>query len=237
MKTSNKLLAGLIGSVSMTSAAIAADLPPPPEVAPVAVVAPAAPVEEPFSGPYIGVLGGFGWFYKYWYWPQWNTETSHVAPGWLAGAEVGFRTRNGNFVFGVEADWMWTNATGVSTCPNAQNFDDTCQTDIHWLATLTGQAGFAPGNVLFYAEAGAAVARESFIANGPTTFTGSILNTGLVVGGGVVVAVGGGLTIKAEYNYIHFGTDAVPFTDGVLDDDFELTQHAHTVKIGLGFQF
>jgi hypothetical protein len=33
------------------------------------------------------------------------------------------------------------------------------------------------------------------------------------------------------------GPDVVPFTDGVLDDNFELAQHTHTVKVGLGFQF
>ena len=220
------------------TAAVAADVP---EVADVAIVAPPSPApvaEEPFSGPYFSLLAGYGWFHKDWYFLQFETTTSHDAPGILAGAEVGFRIQNGNTVFGAEADWMWTNAEGVSLCPNAQNFDETCHTDIDWLATLTGQVGFAPGNFLIYAEVGLALASENFAANGPTTFTGSILNTGLLVlGAGVALNVGGGFTIKAEYNYINFGTTLVPFSDGELTDDFDLTQDAHTLKVGLGFQF
>ena len=67
-------------------------------------------------------------------------------------------------------------------------------------------------------EGGFAFARETLTAIGPTTFTATITNSGWSLGGGVVARLGnGGLYLKAEYNYVNFGTENVVLTDGVLE--------------------
>jgi outer membrane immunogenic protein len=218
--------------------ALAADLPPPPEVAPAIIEAAApAPVEDAFNGPYVGALGGYIRMEKNWYWPQFGTEVQHGVEGWLAGFEVGFRTRNGNVVAGAEFDWVWTNATGRSEdCPNILFY---CQTDVHWLATTTAQVGFALGNILIYGETGVAFASETFTADGDIVnhWEHSLINPGLVLGGGIVLGSNNGLYVKAEYNYINFGTEAFTWSDGVWEEDVEISQTAHMVKIGIGFGF
>jgi opacity protein-like surface antigen len=233
----NAAIAVVVGGFA-ASPALAADLPRPPEVAPAAVFAPApAPVDDRFAGPYFGVFGGYVWMDKDWYWPQFLTEIHQTAVGWLAGAEVGFRVRNGNFVFGGEADWAWTNATGLTDdCPNILFY---CETDVHWLATVTAQAGFAVGPLLLYGETGVAFASETFTADGDLVnhWEYSLVNPGFVAGGGIVLGANNGIYVKAEYNFINFGVAAFTWTDGVYQEDLEITQTAHVLKIGLGFGF
>jgi hypothetical protein len=49
--------------------------------------------------------------------------------------------------------------------------------------------------------------------------------------------MGTGMYIKAEYNFINFGTDAVTVDDGIATQDFDLTQRMHVFKLGVGFMF
>lgn len=200
--------------------------PPPPP--------PPAPAAFNWTGPYIGALAGYAWGEK-----EWDSfggaPVAHGVAGWLAGLEAGYRFQSGAFVFGVEGDWAWTNATGMSSCAFGA-YD--CRTDINWLGTLTGQVGFAAGRFLIYAEAGAAVANEDFTATGPTTYEGGLTNWGWLVGVGAAVGLADNLYLKAEYNYMNFGTDTVdPFTDGIGNAPFDLTQTIHRATVGIGFRF
>src|SRR5262245_15816379 len=122
MKLTTRILAGLAGTMLLTTGwaatSMAADAPivipaPPPAPPPV----PLPPVAA-FSGPYVGGIVGIGHGDKLWdntpYGP-WGT-TEHAVSGLLAGVEAGYRFQTGNFVFGVEGDWAWTNINGASDC-------------------------------------------------------------------------------------------------------------------------
>jgi outer membrane immunogenic protein len=238
MKTSN-LLAGLAGSAliaALSSTAFAADvapivLPQPP------ILAPPPPLVPNWTGPYVG--GVLGYLRK----PTlWEDPTFGDAPqavtGLTVGVEAGYRFQVGPVVLGIEGDWAWTNANGNIACGPGDAYN--CATDLDWLATLTGTAGFAVGpNLLLYGEGGVAFANENFTVTGPalTPMTGGETNVGWLLGAGAVAQLGNGLYIKAEYNYVNFGTDTVEVTNGALTEDFDLTQTAHIFKLGIGLQF
>jgi len=200
-----------------------------------------------WSGPYVGVVGGHGWFYKIWDWAVDNGEpidpvpmAAHTAVGLLAGIEGGYRFQTNVAVLGVEIDLAWTNSIGGGTCLGLWDATE-CETDLDWLATLTGQVGIGAGGFLVYAEAGLAIARETLNTYRPTLLdtTGVFTNFGLVVGAGLVVGTPSGWLIKAEYNYLNFGTVAVTLERLSNDNNYgvDLTQHAHTIKIGIGRRF
>jgi len=245
MKLAGRLLLGIAGSVLLTAgagtAAYAADIPVfIPSPAPV-IIPPPVPVAV-FTGPYLGLILGYGSGNKFWdndpYGP-WGTTEHHVRGG-LLGLEAGYRFQPGNLVFGIEGDWAWTNMNAASDC--GPNDDYECATDLDWLATITGQVGFAPlgSNLLVYGEAGFAWARENFTVSGPglgTPLTGSINNSGWLVGGGVAMAVNDRVYIKAEYNYIHFGTETVGVDNGGPTTEFDMTQSLHVFKLGVGILF
>jgi outer membrane immunogenic protein len=242
-------MVGAVATMLTASAAMAADpviIPPP---APPPPPPPAAPVMD-WTGPYIGAVLGYGMGSKEWTFPAVGAPAgpldgspveTHAVQGFLAGIEGGFRFGLGGVVLGVEADWAWTNISGSSLCGTGDAW--TCMTDLDWLATVTGQIGFGAGSILPYFEFGVAFADENFTITGAPFVapgaTGSITNRGWLLGGGVVFAMGGGsgLYVKAEYNYINFGTDPITVTDGAATQTFDLAQRLHTFKLGLGFMF
>ncbi|MGD9739419.1 MAG: outer membrane protein [Bauldia sp.] len=238
MSIHRSLLAGAAALLAMTStSAFAADpivvvpQPPPPPV----VVAPIP--ASLFSGPYIGVIIGAVSGHKHWDSEEWGTTEHHLS-GLLLGVEAGFRFQPNSLVFGIEGDIAWTNADGAGPCRDEQDAF-TCGTELNYLATLTGQVGFAPGNFLIYAEAGFAWANEDFTVTdeGDFLMTGNTRNSGWVLGGGVVAAMGERLYVKGEYNYINFGTETGIGMTGDAEATFDLTQHAHVFKLGVGVMF
>ncbi|MGD9737949.1 MAG: outer membrane protein [Bauldia sp.] len=246
MASRTTLLAGAAGSALLlaASSAFAADViavPPPPLTPPPALAAPIP--GSLFSGPYIGAIFGVGTGQAAWdntpYGP-WET-TEHRLSGILAGVEAGFRFQPGGgpLVVGIEGDWAWTNIDGADDCGPLDAY--TCTTNLNWLATLTGQVGIAPGggNLLLYGEAGFAWANQDFTVEGDgVALTGDRRNSGWLVGGGAVLAMDNGLYLKAEYNYINFGTEtAIGMTGDGGAAEFDLTQHAHVFKVGVGLQF
>lgn len=240
----NKLLAAAAGSALLLAASAASAADPitvltPPLTPPPALVAPIP--GSVFSGPYVGAIVGLGAGHAMWdnepYGP-WGT-TEHRLSGFLAGVEAGFRFQTGDLVFGVEGDIAWTNIDGADTCGPGDAY--TCTTNINWLGTLTGQVGIAPGggNLLLYGEAGVAWAGQDFTVDGEgVALAGTRTNSGWLIGGGVALAMDNGLYLKAEYNRINFGTEtAIDMTGGGLGTQFDLNQHAHVFKIGVGLQF
>ena len=58
-----------------------------------------------------------------------------------------------------------------------------------------------------------------------------------MVGGGFEQALNSNWSLKAEYNYSHFGTDTVALCNGLGCDDFSIKQHVHLVKVGINYRF
>jgi opacity protein-like surface antigen len=100
------------------------------------------------------------------------TFSSRLA-GVLGGGEIGYNYQMGSWVFGLEGDFVWTNARSSKACgimvapatpdaPFNALFDSTCHDKLDWLATVTGRVGYSWGRALYYVKAGAAWTHEEF---------------------------------------------------------------------------
>jgi outer membrane immunogenic protein len=192
-----------IGATAASAADIGA--PAPPYTPPPAYTATAFN----WAGPYIGVLGGYGW-------ANFNDGAGTTGNGWLAGGYLGYNWQVDSWVYGLEADAMWSGIRGTNA-----NVDN-----LNYLTTVRGRLGVAVDNWLFYGTAGAAIA-------GGTTNNGasaSATHTGWVVGAGVEAALTESVTGRVEYNYVDLNTRG--YANGVT-----ASPNAHVVKIGLGIKF
>jgi outer membrane immunogenic protein len=190
------------------TAAMAADLggaPTPPPYTP----APNYDQSFNWTGPYAGLLAGYGWTDF--------RDGGTTGSGWLAGGYIGYNIQSpANWVYGIEADAMWSGISG-----NNLNTDS-----IDYLATLRPRIGYAFGDFMLYGTGGLAVA-------GVTTTSGSTASAthvGWTVGGGVEAALTSNIVGRVEYNYVDLGSQS--YSNGVT-----AAPTASIVKAGIGFKF
>ncbi len=146
-----------------------------------------------WSGPYIGINGGFGWGNSgYRFTPGGSGDGDGLfAPdndpaddgfgvvtgpggftqnmhGGVAGGQIGFNQQWANLVLGLEAtaDWSGVSATSTNVL-NTNSSPVSYETKLRWLATITPRLGFAWGNMLFYGKAGLAAAELGSSLNAP----------------------------------------------------------------------
>jgi outer membrane immunogenic protein len=112
---------------------------------------------------------------------------------------------------------------------------------------LAGRFGWAADRALFYGKAGGAYMQEkySFSAIDGSAVTGTFNRWGWMVGAGIEYAVTDNVTLKAEYNYLNFGTQNQTLTPNATDlvtgtitgdpNDSKLT--ASLVKVGVNVLF
>jgi outer membrane immunogenic protein len=156
--------------------------------------------------------------------------------GWHGGAQFGYNTQFGGWVFGIEGDLSYTDVRGTTTSPLGADVT----TRLNWLGTVTGRLGIAWDRTLLYAKAGAAFGETSFSARVPLVvdFQGKDTRAGWTVGAGAEYALGDNLSVKAEYNYIDLGTRTVtlrPPVGGSILSDARITQHM--IKLGANYKF
>jgi outer membrane immunogenic protein len=242
----------VISAILRVSAASAADMPL--KAAPIA-----APVLS-WTGCYVG--GNAGWIGgedRYWLAPSGNYLTapgvgsppnaagtgdflvnvaalSHTygthPSGGLIGGQVGCNQQNGQFVFGVEADWQWTSQrnsvdAAYAAFANLGNpgFTNAAHTEhvssnLNSFGTFRGRAGFDFNHVFLYGTAGLAVGdvrsdtNVSFgtfpvlpVYNGAVHIgSDSQIRVGWVVGAGAEYAFAPNWSVKAEYLFVDLGT-------------------------------
>jgi opacity protein-like surface antigen len=115
MRRASIALFAAVSTVAYAQIASAADMP---------VKAPGykAPVVAPlynWTGPYIGIAGGYGWGHSNQTDPGIiiNDDGSYGVNGGLLGGTLGYNWQQGTWVFGVEGDYSWADISGSSnTC-------------------------------------------------------------------------------------------------------------------------
>jgi outer membrane immunogenic protein len=224
-------VAAVVLGMASVGGAIAADL----RVAPVYKAAPVATTYN-WTGFYVGAFVGGLWGNKDWFEVVGPVPGGIIRPsysGVIGGATVGFNYQVSSWVFGVEGDWGWTNASGSTGCiANAAN---TCGVNLYWAATLAGRVGYAFDRTLLYGKAGGVWVREDYPVAPGTPFAITLRQTrsGWMAGGGVEHAFTQSWSAKLEYNYLGLGTDRLNF-GGAIED---ITQRAHVVKVGINYRF
>jgi outer membrane immunogenic protein len=237
-------------------AASAADLPlkSPSYVAPTPVFT--------WSGFYAGVHGGYGWGSN-----NWNSRGIFEAPTFivssvspktnsvLGGVQAGANYQIASWVLGIEADWAFLHGQGSSdgtlSSPGLPITDTATGTSqIEWLATFTGRAGYAWDRSLFYVKGGVAAAgyKDNFVLSTPATPPvfidfGTKGNTlvGWTVGAGFEYAFAPHWSAKVEYNYADLGTASERFNTFATNSSITAMEDIHhtlqIVKVGASYRF
>jgi opacity protein-like surface antigen len=191
------------------------------------------------------------------------------SPGFLGGGQIGYnwQPKGSRWVLGTEADLSLMSSDGDATCfePSATVVGSTCRVQPRATATLTGRVGYAlgpDGRTLVYGKGGLAWADESigmtlndagenFIQTAAlatvNSQTGSLW--GWTLGVGVEHAITPAWSIKAEYDFLDFGSrnvaniGNVAFTPVFLvttatpPGTSAMSQNIQEVKLGLNYKW
>jgi len=234
--------------VALTGAAGAADLP----------LKAAAPVAIPmtnWTGPYIGghvgvarlnsscnqAVTNYGYYGQC---TQYYGGASSVLSdtGLTAGVEIGYDWQDRYFVYGVAADWTWTDLDRSQVAYHSS--PTTFRAKVDWLASFRGRAGLAVDNTLVYITGGVALGHvkgENLVPSdfGPGSY-GSLSKTkvGWVAGLGVEHRFGRNWSAKAEFLYYDLGraTGSAPSYGGTTYNT-EFHYEVMTARLGLNYRF
>jgi opacity protein-like surface antigen len=210
--------------------------------------APASSGRNDWSGFYAGVVGGGDWGRSKHITNGSNlnnatdlTSTFHVNGG-LVGASAGYNAQfAGMWLFGVEGDMAWSNASGTAFLAPPFNTAVQAGTKESWLATARVRLGVVPvDRWLAYVTGGVALADvKAQIINPDITFTESHIRGGWTVGAGAEVALDRNWSAKLEY--LHVGlTDTPYFTpepDNSRNRGGGVPLNQEIVRGGLNYRF
>lgn len=164
--------------------------------------------------------------------------------GVLGGAQIGANYEFVPWVIGVEGSWTDSTISGstliaCSVCP-ATVAQERFTSHALWFAALTGRAGYAANDWLFYAKAGGAWLHVSYTEDliaigGPTAATQVISDnrTGFTAGAGIEFGLVENLSGKIEYDFYGFGTKNYNFGFTPVS----VRSNLQTLTAGLNYRF
>jgi outer membrane immunogenic protein len=212
----NSVLAG-IGLVSLFAGPVmAADL---------AVKAPAAKLSPVYNwtGCYAGAHFGSLFVQQ-----DWGVFGAANDTGLVVGGQLGCDYQISTWVFGVQGDAAWSDASG--TLP-----DQVSQWKTDSLASVTGRFGYAWDRLLAYGKGGGAWKHLKY-DNGVAT--ASETRDGWTVGGGFEYAITNNVTMFFEYDFYDFGTRTVGFASAAgLPQSVDIRDRDSVVKVGANWKF
>lgn len=213
-----KVLLASVGILALgVAAASAADIPRKmPAKAPAYV-----PPAWSWTGPYVGINGGYGWGTSDFSAPF--STGSFDIDGGVVGGTLGYNWQMGQAVFGVEGDIDWSNIGGSATCGGT-----TCSVNNDWLGTVRGRLGYSFDRFLPYITGGLAVGNIS--TNIAGVGSGDDIKAGWTAGGGVEAQITGPWTAKIEYLYVDLGRGG-----SVAGSDAEFA--TNIVRGGINYKF
>jgi outer membrane immunogenic protein len=226
------LIAALGFAALLAGAANAADMP-------LLRKAPAV-TEDPWSGFYLGVNGGYG-----------KASSSHDAggignlgtldqKGWVAGGVAGYNWRPGPVLVGVELGISGADIQGSTIAGPCVAFalSSGCQTKVSWFYTGQARLGYPIGPVMPYVTGGGIVVGIKAVeASVPSQANPHL--AGWVVGGGLEFMPLPRWTIRAEYLHAALSnkmeaTDLIGYIPG--ETSVTITQHdINMVRLGLTY--
>jgi outer membrane immunogenic protein len=255
-----KILLAVAGLVAVSGTASAADMPV--KAAPVI----ARPACAQFGGFYLGGQVGYG-YYNYDYHDRGNlvqtidddlpTKARLTTDGWNAGVQGGYNYQSGCTLFGVEADWSWTNKRASDTFLDGDAGTQdalTVSSRMKWFGTVRARTGVIVDNVLLYATGGFAYANfnRSFTVfeDAPATavaFNSNHTRWGWTAGVGTEWAFSGNWSLKSEFLYMRFVDGDTTFNAVTVNGvnfgvplrayNFTNQDEAWVTRIGLNYRF
>jgi outer membrane immunogenic protein len=228
--------------------------------------APVVPVCSNFGGGYIG--GNVGWgYHDYKYHDKGNlvqtidddlpTSANLKDDRWNAGVQIGYNWQARCTVFGIEADWSWTNSRPSGTFLDGDGGTQDSidiESRMRWFGTVRAKTGVVVDNVLIYVTGGLAYANfnRSLTVNedAPATsavFSSSRTRWGWVAGVGTEWAMWDNWSLKSEFLYMRFVNDETSFGAVTVNGVnfgvpgrtylFNNQDEAWVTRIGLNYRF
>jgi outer membrane immunogenic protein len=177
--------------------------------------------------------------------------------GWNGGVQGGYNYQSGCTLFGVEADWNWSDVRASSFNQDGDQFAGGPPTDsvtlssrMRWFGTVRARSGVIVDNVLLYATGGLAYANFDrsfrFFEDGPVTtgvFNSSQTKWGWTAGLGTEWAFAPNWSLKTEALYMQFEKNTVTVIgNGVIGAlavpyRLESQDHAFVSRIGVNYRF
>lgn len=170
-----------------------------------------------------------------------GSEGCHNATGAVAGGQIGYRWQAGAAVFGLEAQGNWANLNGSNISPPFPNTSNRSQ--IQAFGLLTGQAGWAMQNSLFYIKGGAAVADSQFryTDNATGTVLGAASETrwGGAVGLGLEYSFAPNWSVALEYDHVFMPERTHNFVSpgGAYAGTLAIHQDVNLVTVRMNYRF
>lgn len=176
--------------------------------------------------------------------------------GTFGGAQAGYNWAAGRLVFGLEADVEGSQFFGSETVEVSEISGGKLRgsrvkgaTEPDWFGTLRARLGYSFDRTLLYVTGGLAVGEiEDRISltrlatgNDPATKIDRDTKTGYVLGAGFEHNFAPNWSLKAEYQYLDFGTGSVTIVDKGLGPIPDTTNGAsfdhsyHTVRFGVNY--
>ena len=225
-KASVALAASLVAAAFLAGPAGAADLPRKAPVYKAAPVTPSYNWAGFYAGAHVGHLWGRSTIIDNGVVAESNAPTNGIVGGVLGG----YNWQSGAFVFGVDADFGWSNAHGTGRQPTAT---ESFLYDVKWTSHVRGRAGYATGPWLLFAAGGLALADldVTVLQSGIVmcTMNGGRY-TGYSIGGGAQYAFNNVVSGRIEYLYDDFGKKT--YVMGV-NDSYEARLTGSTVRAAL----
>jgi outer membrane immunogenic protein len=222
----------LAALVACSAPVAAADMP----ARPVPVVA-AAPVYN-WGGFYGGINAGWAWGPTHW---QYDVvppaSISQQMNGGFGGFQAGYNFQIRSFVLGIEGDYEFANINATSLCPNPGFI---CHSKTRNIADIAGRIGYSWDRVLYYAKGGEAWAFNRYEALATrNTEAGTETRSGWLGGVGIEYAYDPCWSVKAEYNYLDFGTKTVTRhnANGSFASSIDVSEKLNVAKVGINYKF
>jgi outer membrane immunogenic protein len=138
-------------------------------------------------------------------------------------------------VLGAEANGFWTNSDGQASCPNPAF---TCHTRYNWIATAGFRGGFVAGRSLLYLKVGKAWSEGHHeVTTGGNLYTSiDKIRTGWMAGGGWEFSFAYNWSVRAEYQYLDFGTEQLVFKNDPVTQTIRLDYTTHMLTLGLNYR-
>lgn len=226
------ILFGVAALVATSAAAAAADMPVRPTAPAIA-----APLYN-WGGFYGGINAGWGWGPTHW---QYDVippaSISQQMNGGFGGFQTGYNFQIASFVLGIEGDYEFANINATGSCPNPFFI---CHSKVRDIADIAGRIGYAWDRVLFYAKGGEAWSFNRYESLSTfNTIGGTETRSGWLGGVGIEYAYDACWSVKAEYNYMDFGTKTVTRhnANGSLASGIDVSEKLNVAKVGLNYKF
>jgi outer membrane immunogenic protein len=216
----NSFLAGL-GLVSLFAGpAMAADLP---AKVPAVKVSPVYNWTGCYAGPNFGSV-----FVQ----QDWGAFGGDDGTGLVLGGQAGCNYQISTWVFGVQGDAAWSDASGTHT-------DDVTGLTDEWkknmLSSVTGRFGYALDRWLVYGKGGVAWTHNRLNFS-DLSIVGETRD-GWVVGAGLEYAITNHVSMFFEYDFYDFGTRTVGFNTTRGSVPIDIREHEGFVKVGGNWKF